>query len=95
MRKLTLACVVLSLSTAASCTKQQARSVDSAVRNACELLAAQEAERTGISVQDIIRTTCAVENVTRDMRDGLLATQRAAAQAAGLAMVSQDAPADD
>jgi len=69
-----------------ACTKEQARSADDAVRQACELLAAEQAAEMGVSVDDIIRTTCAVENVTRDMRDRILAAQAEAAVAAGVAL---------
>ena len=79
-----LSALVLATMVIAACSKEQAKSADDAIRTACEFLAAEQAEKQGVSVQDIIRTTCAVENVTRRMRDKILAEQMAAAAAAGV-----------
>ncbi len=83
------------LMTLASCSpaasgqvKPILRQVDEHVQLACEGLAQALAERSGADVQRIVATTCAVEGVTRLMRELLLSQQIEAAKAAGVAVPS-------
>jgi uncharacterized membrane protein affecting hemolysin expression len=62
------------------------RAVDEHVQLACEGLAQSLAERSGADAQRIIATSCAVERVTRLMRELLLSEQIEAAKAAGVAV---------
>ena len=76
--------------TLASCVPQPAkaplRKVDDAVQLACEGMAQLLAERAGSDVQRVVATSCAVEAVTRTMRELLLSEQIRAARAAGVAV---------
>jgi hypothetical protein len=67
-------------------TKSALRTADSIVRDACEALAAVSAEQAGVEADKLIATSCAIESVTRRMRDRLLAQQLGAARDAGLAV---------
>ena len=62
------------------------RQVDQHVQLACQGLAQALAERSGADAQRIIATTCAVENITRTMRELLLSVQINQAQRAGVAV---------
>lgn len=62
------------------------RQVDEHVQLACQGLAQALGERSGADVQRIIATSCAVEGVTRLMRELLLSQQIEAAKAAGVAV---------
>ena len=62
------------------------RHVDEHVQLACEGLAQALAQRSGADAQRIIATTCAVENITRTMRELLLSQQIDAARRAGVAV---------
>lgn len=62
------------------------RQVDEHVQLACEGLAQALAERSGADARRIIATTCAVENITRTMRELLLSQQLDAARRAGVAV---------
>lgn len=64
------------------------RTVDEHVQLACEGLAQALAQRSGADAQRIIATTCAIENITRGMRELLLSQQIDAAQRAGVAVPS-------
>ena len=64
------------------------RQVDEHVQLACEGLAQALAERSGADAQRIIATTCAIENITRTMRELLLSQQIEAAKRAGVAVPS-------
>lgn len=87
-----LACATaLGFSFTSGCTAQQGRDVktalqaaDQGVRLACEGLAQSLAESAGADAQKIIAATCAVEGVTRTMRELLLSQQIEAAKAAGV-----------
>lgn len=79
---ITLACLgslVLSCGAAA-----QLAQVDSAVRSACELLALRQGVVLHLDPKAIIKATCDVEAVTRQMREDLLARQLDAARDAGV-----------
>lgn len=67
-------------------TKPVLRSVDEHVQLACEGLAQALAERAGADAQRIIGATCAVEAITRTMRERLLSEQLDAASRAGVAV---------
>ncbi len=60
------------------------RQVDEHVQLACEGLAQALAERQGADARRIIATTCAVEGITRTMRELLLSQQLDAAKRAGV-----------
>lgn len=60
------------------------RQVDEHVQLACEGLAQALAERSGADAKRIIATTCAVENITRTMRELLLSEQINAAKRSGV-----------
>lgn len=62
------------------------RQVDQHVQLACEGLAQAVAEQSGADAKRIIATTCAVESITRTMREMLLSQQIDAAQRAGVAV---------
>lgn len=62
------------------------RQVDEHVQLACEGLAQALAERSGADAQRIIATTCAIEGITRTMRELLLSEQLGAARRAGVAV---------
>jgi len=62
------------------------RHVDEHVQLACQGLAQALAERSGADAARIIATTCAVENITRTMRELLLSVQISQAQRAGVAV---------
>ena len=62
------------------------RQVDQHVQLACQGLAQALAERSGADAQRIIATTCAVEGITRTMRELLLSHQINSAQRAGVAV---------
>lgn len=74
-------------------TKPILRQVDEHVQLACEGLAQALAERSGADAKRIIATTCAVEGLTRTMREMLLSAQIEAAKRAGVAVpqVTSDA----
>lgn len=77
--------VVVALACGAS-TKPILRQVDEHVQLACEGLAQALGEKSGADVQSIIRTSCAVEGITRTMRELLLSAQIEAAKRAGVAV---------
>lgn len=62
------------------------RQVDEHVQLACEGLAQALADKSGADARRIIATTCAVENITRTMRELLLSQQIDAAKRAGVAV---------
>jgi hypothetical protein len=62
------------------------RQVDEHVQLACEGLAQALGERSGADVKRIIATSCAVEGVTRLMRELLLSEQIRASTRAGVAV---------
>lgn len=65
-------------------TKPVLRSVDEHVQLACEGLAQALAERAGADAKRIVATTCAIESITRTMRERLLSEQIDAAKRAGV-----------
>jgi hypothetical protein len=69
------------------------RQVDEHVQLACEGLAQALAQRSGADAQKIIATTCAVENITRTMRELLLSAQINAAKRSGVAVPDVDSSA--
>lgn len=79
---ITLAVLLSGLSCAAA--KPSLRTADLLVRQACEGLAQAVAARTGADAERIVAATCAVEGVTRTMREMLLAAQIEAAKASGV-----------
>lgn len=79
--------VALGIWLATGCTaaqKSTIRTADDGLRAACELLAAEQAEALGLTVEDVIKTTCAAERFSRDLREHLLSAQRRELEAAGL-----------
>lgn len=62
------------------------RQVDEHVQLACEGLAQALAERSGADAKRIIATSCAIEQITRGMRELLLSQQLDAARRAGVAV---------
>lgn len=76
--------IALGMLSGCGLSKHNVNDARDAIREACEILAAEQAEKAGLNVQDVIDATCAVENVTRGMLDAILREQRAAAQKAGL-----------
>lgn len=84
---ITLLAVMSGCSPAANAeVKSTLRVVDEHVQLACEGLAQSLAERSGADAQRIIATSCAVERVTRLMRELLLSEQIEAAKRAGVAV---------
>lgn len=83
---LALALPLLSCGGAAVQVKPILRQVDEHVQLACEGLAQALAEQSGADAKRIIAATCAVENITRTMRELLLSTQIDAAQRSGVAV---------
>jgi hypothetical protein len=71
---------------AGSQVKPILRQVDEHVQLACEGLAQALAERSGADASRIIATSCAIEAITRGMRELLLSQQIEAAKAAGVAV---------
>jgi hypothetical protein len=87
--------------TPSASTKAGLQTADSIARDACEALAVVNAENLGVRADAIIAATCAVESVTRRLRDRLLAAQLQAVREAGLVASPPDpfdapaaAPAD-
>lgn len=74
----------LSCAGGAAQVKPILRQVDEHVQLACEGLAQALAERAGADAERIIATTCAVENITRTMRELLLSEQINAAKRSGV-----------
>lgn len=68
--------------------KAPLRAADAAVQVACQGLAQALAERTNADAERIIAASCAVEAVTRTMRELLLSEQLNAAKAAGVLVPS-------
>lgn len=90
---LVVVCALLALAKLSGCgpsagsqVKPILRGVDQHVQLACQGLAQALAERSGADAQRIIATTCAVEHITRTMRELLLSVQINQAQRAGVAV---------
>jgi hypothetical protein len=87
---LVVICSLIAVVALPGCAAVQAkpilRQVDEHVQLACEGLAQALAERSGADAQRIIATSCAVEAITRGMREYLLSQQIEAAKAAGIAV---------
>lgn len=64
--------------------KPTLRAIDEHVQLACEGLAQALAQQSGADAQRIVETTCAIEAVTRTMRELLLSKQIEAAKRAGV-----------
>lgn len=79
-----LASSLLSCAGGAVQVKPILRQVDEHVQLACEGLAQALAERGGTDAKKIIAATCAVENITRTMRELLLSEQINAAKRSGV-----------
>jgi hypothetical protein len=81
-----LLCIMPGCGPSAGQVKPILRTVDQHVQLACQGLAQALAERSGADAQRIIATTCAVEGITRTMRELLLSVQINQAQRAGVAV---------
>lgn len=79
-------CLSLLLAGCGAASKPILRQVDEHVQLACEGLAQALAERSGADASRIIATTCAVEGITRTMRELLFSQQLEAAKRAGVSV---------